>query len=225
MASAHLYQRVSDWRGDLPAGGALWEPKLDGYRMMRFRGIDGVTRLWSRNGHPIEGADHIAHRLGLMEQKAGLPLFFDGEFQVDGSLAATKAWAESGWRMGGERGHFYAFDVLTLDEWRAGGTSRRLIERKAMLAELLQAVADDPVMSWEWRPGSHGRDDGACPVTVMPDEWVCDATEALALTMRAWATGGEGGVVKNADAGYQRRLSPEWARIKPGGPWSRAIAA
>lgn len=220
-----LYQRVSDWRGDLPEGGALWEPKIDGFRMMRFRGIDGHTRLWTRNGHPIEGAEHITHHLGLMEQKAGQPLFFDGEYQVDGTLDATKRWVESGWKLGGEAGHYHAFDVLTFDEWRAGGTDRPLIQRKAMLAELLKAVADDEGLSWEWRAGSRGRDEGRCPVTVMPDEWVFDAADAIMLTKLAWATGGEGGVVKRAEGGYQRSRSAEWARIKPGGPWQRAVAA
>lgn len=69
----------------------MWEQKIDGWRALRFPGIDGKVRLWTRNGQTIEGAGHILHRLALMEQVAGEPMVFDGEFQLGGTLEATKA--------------------------------------------------------------------------------------------------------------------------------------
>ena len=131
-----LCQLAQDYRGNLPTGGMLFEEKIDGWRALRLAGIDGKVRLWTRNGMPIEGVSHILQRLAEMEVVAGEPMFFDGEFQVGGTLADTKAWCETRWRQGGTAGIFHAFDCMTLAEWRAGGTDRPLIERKAMLRRL-----------------------------------------------------------------------------------------
>ncbi|GAB7551592.1 hypothetical protein NRB_10900 [Novosphingobium sp. 11B] len=80
------------------------ERKWDGWRALRFRGLDGKPRLWSRNGQPLNGADHIVHQLGLTERVAGVPLFLHGEIVVGGTLDATKRWFESGRRKAQGRG-------------------------------------------------------------------------------------------------------------------------
>lgn len=206
-----LCQLAGDWRGDLPKGGALVETKVDGFRCLRFRGIEGKPLLWSRSGIPLEGLGHVAWHLQRMEDAAGEPMMFDGEIQVDGTLAATKHWLETGWRMGGEAGHFYAFDCMTQAEWEAGGSDMPLYQRKARLRELAEAAAAD---QWEWRPGSHGRGHGATPVTVMEDGWAFDASDVLDAARRIWAAGGEGVVLKDAEASYRRRRSNAWQKVK-----------
>lgn len=211
---SQLCQLAQDWRGDVPAGGVMAEPKIDGWRALYFRGIDGQPRLWTRNGMPIDGADHILYRCRLLESVAGLPLFIDGEYQVDGSLAATKAWCERGWRQGGDKGLFHAFDVLPYAEWLEGGSERPLHARKAMLADLAGQVENDPALSWEWRPGSHGRDGEASPLIVMPDQWAFDAGDVLDAANRIWAAGGEGLVLKNAESPYERRRTSNWLKVK-----------
>ena len=221
----NLCQLGCDWNGAMPAGGVMLEPKIDGWRCLYFRGRDGQARLWTRNGMPIEGADHILHRCRLLESVAGLPLFIDGEYQVDGSLAATKAWAERGWRQGGDRGLFHAFDVLPYAEWLEGGSDCPLHERKAMLVDLAGKVENDPALSWEWRPGSHGRDGEASPLIVMPDLWAFDAGDVLDAANRVWASNGEGVMVKDAESPYERNRNGSWLKVKHGGPWRRALAA
>lgn len=224
MTHSQLCQLGQDWRGDVPAGGLMAEEKRDGWRCLYFRGRDGQPRLWSRNGMPIEGADHILYRLRLMEAVAGQPMFFDGEYQVDGSLAATKAWCERGWRAGGERGLFHAFDCLPYAEWLAGGSERPLYARKAMLADLAGKVENDPSLSWEWRPGSHGRDGEASPVIVEPDFWLFDAQDVLTMASRVWAGGGEGLVLKDPESPYQRNRNAAWLKVKQcnAGKWRQA---
>jgi len=135
-----LCELASDWRGIVPAGSTMYEQRVDGWRALRFPGIDDKVRLRTRSGHPIDGAGHILHRLALMEQLAGKPMVFNGEFQVGDTLEATEHWCERGWRLGGEAGTFHAFDCLTLAEWRAGSTERPLYERKAQLQALARAV-------------------------------------------------------------------------------------
>jgi ATP-dependent DNA ligase len=209
----NLCQLATDWTGALPRDGAMVERKHDGWRALRFPGIDGVTRLWSRNGMPIEGTGHILHRLALMERAAGEAMFFDGEFVVGESLLATKIWCERGWRTGGEAGTFHAFDCLTLAEWRAGGSDTPLIDRKARLVSLARQVEQDPALSWDWRPGSRGRDDAGA-VQIVADEWAFDASDVIDAARRVWAIDGEGVMVKDASSPYRRNRNGSWAKVK-----------
>jgi len=191
------------------------EAKIDGFRALRFAGIDGKVRLWTRNGLPIEGVSHILWQLDRIEQAYGELMFFDGEFQVGGTLAATKAWCERGWKLGGEAGVYHLFDAIPLSCWKAGGDPTPLYQRKQLLAKWIAEVGEP----WEWRPGSHGRDEGAAPVVLVEDQWVFSAADALDFAKRIWAENGEGAVLKNAEAPYQRKRNDAWQKIKPGGPW------
>lgn len=195
----------------MPDAGLLAEEKLDGWRAVYLRDHEGRPRLWTRNGHPIEGAGHILWRLEQMERAAGCEMMFDGEFQVDGTLAATKRWCESGWKAGGEAGQFFAFDCMPIAEWRAGGSDRPLIERKAMLTRLFAAAEGD---GWDWRPRSHGRDEALPPVEMVQDEWAFDAADVEHLVRRVWAREGEGIMLKDAEAPYTRNRSNAWLKVK-----------
>ncbi len=209
----HLVHLARDWDGTVPKGGTGGEIKHNGWRCSFFTGRDGKTRLWTRNGMPLEGADHVLHRLRLMEQEAGQPMFFDGEIVVyDGTgntLAATKHWFETGWKGGGEAGTFHAFDCLTFAEWKSGGTPTALIERKARLRHLIDATADQ----WDWRAGSHGRDEGATAVQMVEDAWLLDVADVMTLAHHVWADGGEGLMLKDMQAPYQRSRTDAWLKV------------
>lgn len=193
-------------------GGCMAEQKVDGWRAACILDRSGRPVLMTRNGVPIEGAGHILHRLALIEKAYGCPLMFDGEFQVGGTLSATKAWCERGWKAGGEAGVYYLFDAVPLDEWASGGTDTPLYRRKDLLARAIEAVDADGV-SWEWRERSYGRDDPHC-VRLLPDEWVSDAPEAMAFANRMWAQGLEGAMLKDAEAGYKRKRTKAWLKVK-----------
>ena len=209
-----LCQLAGDFRGDLPAGGAMVERKWDGFRALYFTGRDGTRRLWTRNGHPIEGTGHILYRLRQIERAAGMALMIDGEFVVDdagqGTLHATKAWCESGWKMGGEAGTFHAFDVMPLAEWQAGGCEAPLYRRKAWLAQLVGATVDE----WDWRPGSRGRDEDRPAVVFVEDEWAATSADVLDMARRVWSEGGEGVMVKDPMATYRRNRNAAWLKVK-----------
>lgn len=206
-----LCQLVPDWRGTLPEGGAMVEQKLDGWRCLSYRGIDGEHRLWSRNGVPLNGAEHIRQAVLAMEREAGERLFCDGEVQVSrpmlvngeiklvGSLAKTKKWFEREWKWDDRAtaGKLHLFDMLTLSEWQAGGGDVPLYARKKRLVELWQAAGLDPTV-----------------VEPVPDQWCCDAGEVLDMARGVWAAGGEGVVIKDVMAPYQRKRSPAWAKVK-----------
>jgi len=209
-----LCQLAGEWDGFVPEGGTLAELKVDGWRCLYTTGIEGGPRLWSRSGVPLDGADHVLYHCDLIARAAGEPLFIDGEIQVDGTLAGTKAWFEGGWRRGGERGHFHAFDCLTLAEWQAGGSDTPLYARKARLQSLCRAVQDDGALSWEWRPGSRGDDAWRGAVTVLPDLWLESAADVQAEVRRTWGMGLEGLMLKDAMSPYRRRRSNAWRKAK-----------
>lgn len=227
-----LCQLLADWRGTLPDGGALAERKWDGWRATWFTGIDGAARLWSRNGLPLPGVEHIAARMRAMERVAGQRMVFDGELVVDGTLAATKLWCERGHKAGGNAGHLHLFDCLTFAEWRAGGSTVPLYQRKARLVELVEATAPIPAGAyegaipacWEWPAGSKGRIEPD-PVSVIPDRWVFDADDVLAFAQEVWAENGEGVVTKDPESPYERRRSNAWAKVKMENraKWERAV--
>jgi ATP-dependent DNA ligase len=214
-----LCMLATDWAGEVPAGGMMVEEKFDGIRAMYFRGVDGVNRLWSRNGYIIEGTGHIQHRLSLMERVASQPLFLDGEFVVDSSFAATKAWFERGWKSGNESGTLYLFDLLLYADWKRGRCDTPLHERKKWLESLFRSVEEDPALSWDWRPGSHGRDEDQPAVVIVPDQWANDADDAIDIAHRVWARGGEGCMLKDAEGKYERGRSIAWQKLKSSSRW------
>ncbi|MFC4255358.1 hypothetical protein GRI97_07970 [Altererythrobacter xixiisoli] len=212
--TGRLCQLATDWRGSVPPFGTMAEEKIDGWRALYLRGHDGTPRLYTRNGRRIEGVAHIVHRLAQLERIAGQPLFIDGELQVDGTLDATKRWCEAGWRMGGDKGVFHAFDCLPLADWRSGGGDAPLTARKAMLVDLIRQADADPSLSWEWRPGSRGADGEASPVRLVDDVWLGDGDDVEREARRVWSAGGEGLMLKDTQAVYRRHRNASWLKVK-----------
>jgi ATP-dependent DNA ligase len=197
----------------VPPSGYMAEQKIDGWRAVYRRDWRGKPGLFTRNGQLIEGVGHILHRIAIMEAIAGERLVIDGEFQVGGTLDATKRWCERGWKQGGDAGTLFAFDVLTEEEWRAGGSDTPLFQRKARLVQLV-AEADAHPLMWEWRPGTRGKEPDCPALEVLADEWCADAAAVLDLARRTWAAGGEGIMLKDAEAPYERKRSNRWMKVK-----------
>lgn len=221
MAVQQLCQLATEWNRSLPPW-AVGSQKLDGWRCLWLRDREGRPGLYSRNGIPLSGLEHVEHELRAWEKHAGQPMFFDGEIVVDGpdTLAATKHWLETGHRLGGTAGTFHVFDGFAYDYWLCGGTDTPWYQRKARIEAIAAAVAGDEAHRWDWRPGSRGADAGE-PVRVVPhvDLWSVD--DALQLVAEFWRAGLEGAVFKDAEAPYVRQRSPAW--MKCGRPWQSKI--
>ncbi len=207
-----LFQLAGRWDGAMPEGGALAELKHDGFRCGFFPGLDRQPGLWTRNGMSMPGASHILTRLLEIEAAMGGHWMIDGEFVVDGTLAATKAHYDRGWRLG-DAGIFHAFDAVPLVDWQCGYCEIPLFERKAALARAIEATAPD-ASTWEWREGSHGAMHGVDPVEFVTDLWLLDAADVEAEARRVWALEHEGLVIKRANAPYVRARSNDWRKVK-----------
>jgi ATP-dependent DNA ligase len=197
----------------VPQGGCMAETKVDGWRALYLLDWQGKRGLFTRNGHRINGVGHILHRLALIEQCAGTPLVFDGEYQVNGCLSATKTWCERGWKTGQEAGTLHLFDAMPLADWKAGGSSAPLYQRKAALARWVEQ-ADQAPLAWEWRAGTRGKEPAGDAVTMVQDEWCGSVADVMALARRVWMAGGEGLMLKDAESNYIRERSPAWLKVK-----------
>lgn len=214
---AALCQLVGTFEGILPEGDWFAMEKIDGFRCLSFTSKDGCKQLRSRYGVPIHGTGHIRCRLERMEAVVGEVLVFDGEYQVDGTLAATKAWCEQGWKSGEDAGTLHLFDVQTQGEWEAGGSDRPLYKRLRMLQYLFDetgGLSEEP--SWEWRERTRGKEPGFPYISVLPSDYVANHAEVMDFAKRVWSRGGEGAVIKRADAGYVRDRSNVWMKVKQG---------
>ncbi len=210
---AELCMLAGRWSGVMPdEAGALVERKYDGFRCLFFRGLDGQPGLWTRGGMPLKGVSHILSRLLEVEAAMGAPHMIDGELVVDGTLAATKAHYERGWRLG-DAGVFHAFDAVPLSDWELGRCDTPLHARKSALARAIAATAPDPT-AWEWRPGTRGAGHGVDPVELVADTVAFTAADAEAEAQRAWAAGHEGVMIKQAEAPYIRSRSDAWMKLK-----------
>lgn len=204
------------WNGkDIPQGGYSVSQKIDGFRANHYRGIDGTPRLWTKNGHEIHGVGHILHKLGIMESIAGEPMMFDGEFQVNGTLSDTKRWHEKGWKLGGEDGTLFIFDMMPERLWRDGGDPKPWIIRDSELSELL-ALSEQSDENWQWREGTHGKEPD-CPA-VKAIEWeILDTVEEIERkAQEMYNRGDEGLVLKVIDSPYIRGRSNDWKKVKQG---------
>lgn len=186
-----LCQLVGDWTGRVPGGSLIVEPKIDGIRGLW---IDG--ELVTREGTPIAGADHIEARLRWLEREACVPLFFDGEFQVGGTFAATLAHFQAR-GANGVAGTLQVFDAMPMRVWRGQDPCEPLEARKVRLDRMLEGKADGAVrpMPWAYLPAP-------------------DLDEVESRAREFIAAGQEGIVVKQALTTYQRRKGTIWQRIK-----------
>ena len=207
-----LVQLAGEWRGGVPHHGIWTEEKLDGVRACWVGG-----ELLTREGHPIGGVEHIAYRLRSIEKAAGHGIFFDGEFLAPGGFRATLRHIQQGLRAP-EQGALWLFDAMPAPAWAAGGTEQPLYERKARLRKWV-ALAADPRTSWEWRPGTRGKEPDGPAIDVVPDTWCASQADVERLANEIWARGGEGLILKDAEAGYQRKRSDAWRKYKKAG-WS-----
>ena len=223
MMPASLCQLAGTWNRSLPAW-CVGEVKADGFRCLWLRDHEGRPGLYSRNGMPLPGLEHIEHELRAWERHAGERLFVDGELIVgDGpdTLAATKHWAETGHKLGGTAGRFMLFDGFAYDEWLRGGTATPLYERKARLEQLGLSVESDEAHRWDWRPGSRGAGSDASPVCIVPHVEIWHVDDALTMAAEMWRAGLEGIVLKDATAAYTRTRSAAWQKV--GRPWQSKI--
>lgn len=175
-----------------PPSGAGWvhEIKYDGYRTMA-RIDHGAVRLITRNGY-----DWTDKYRPVADALAALPCqtaILDGEVCVQGADGKTSFSALQDALADGETAQlvYWVFDLIHLNGYDL--TQVRLVDRKRVLASLVQSVAaDDSFIHYS----EHVVGDGA------------------AFLDQALKLGLEGIVSKRADAPYEPQRSRSWVKVK-----------
>lgn len=174
----------------------MWEPKLDGYRVLAFIDKDGV-RLRSRRG--LELAATFPRLAAELRQQAAAGAILDGEivaFDADGKPSFSvlqnrfqlKTEREIAAADAGTPTVFYAFDLLYFE-----GIDLRKLPYRDRRRYLAQCLLPSPLAQLV-----HAADDG------------------VALHAAALASGFEGVIGKRKDSRYQAgKRSSSWLKVKP----------
>jgi|TARA_A100001015_G_scaffold295720_1_gene375025 DNA ligase-1 len=177
------------------AGECYVEYKYDGVRVIAIV-QNGSATLHSRNGKLLENFPHIEEALSIPEFEG---LVFDGEvmsedFQTLMKQVHRKEGAQT------EDSYLAVFDMLTLDEFNAGGTSKNAIERRQRIVNLSDLftyriqLVDATLIDMD-------SDEGQVKFNNM---------NKLALD-----EGYEGLMIKPVSEGYKCKRSHAWLKIKP----------
>ena len=178
-------------------GECMVEYKYDGVRVIAIV-QNGSATLHSRNGKLLSNFPHIEEALSKPEFNG---LVFDGEvmsedFQSLMRQVHRKEGAQT------EDAYLAVFDMLTLAEFKAGGTSKTAEVRRGRLIELDHAnllpnsirIVDAYSVNFDTEEGK---------------------AEFDKLNKTALAEGYEGLMIKPIDQGYKCKRSHAWLKVKP----------
>lgn len=188
---AELCQLAAKAPAELPAvnAGPNWvmEEKFDGVRLLWKAGT-----LLTREGNPAPFAEHLCADFQRLERRCGQRMFFDCEYvEPEGFLATLKTM-----RRGEGKGVAHVFDCLPSDAWQDGGGGP-LSQRRPMLVNAFG----------EWRPTG----------LRLVKQWPTGNPSVVEMKAREiWSFGGEGIVLKNRMARYERRRSAMWIKFTQG---------
>ena len=177
------------------AGECYVEYKYDGVRVIAIV-QNGSATLHSRNGKLLENFPHIEEALSKPEFEG---LVFDGEvmsedFQTLMKQVHRKEGAQT------EDSYLAVFDMLTLEEFDAGGTSKNAIERRQRIVNLSDLftyriqLVDATLIDMDSEEGQ---------------------AKFQAMNKRALDEGYEGLMIKPVSEGYKCKRSHAWLKIKP----------
>mgnify|MGYP003335501940 CR=1 FL=1 len=177
------------------AGECYVEYKYDGVRVIAIV-QNGSATLHSRNGKLLENFPHIEEALSKPEFEG---LVFDGEvmsedFQTLMKQVHRKEGAQT------EDSYLAVFDMLTLEEFDAGGTSKNAIERRQRIVNLSDLFTYRIQLV------------DATLIDMDSDEGQVKFQE---MNKRALDEGYEGLMIKPIKEGYKCKRSHAWLKIKP----------
>lgn len=198
---AHPFEakRVKSWP-------VVVEPKIDGVRCLIMVRTLPVTKMidiafFSRTGKEFTAFGEIERGLRdiiaetRVDMEFGPGLIIDAEID-SGDFLATVSQAR---RKDEQALDAVArcFDVLGLDEWEKGVSTRPFYKRRAFLEKML------------------GSDIPRNPRLQVLPQWHCHSEEEIMQhNARVRGDGGEGVIVKPVDHPYERKRSHNWLKIK-----------
>tara|TARA_B100000927_G_C16445502_1_gene461571 strand:- start:43 stop:1314 length:1272 start_codon:yes stop_codon:yes gene_type:complete len=176
-------------------GQCFVEYKYDGVRVIAIV-QNGSATLYSRNGKLLSNFPHIEEALSKSEFEG---LVFDGEvmsedFQSLMKQVHRKEGAQT------EDSYLAVFDMLTLEEFDAGGTSMNATERRDRIVKLSNLFTDRIQL---------------VDATLIDMDSVEGQAKFKEMNKLALDEGYEGLMIKPVIEGYKCKRSHAWLKIKP----------
>jgi DNA ligase-1 len=184
------------------SGKKLIEVKLDGVRVLTIVYPDGRVDQFSRNGKELVNFPHVKEQFAKVAHTIKAPVVFDGEI-MSGTFQDLMKQIHRKSSAKANDAVLNLFDMLTLEQFEAGGTDTYQLIRSENLKEWVEKYQSD-------LPN----------VTVVAQEMVdLDTAEGQKrykeINAQAIAGGYEGIMLKDLDAGYKCKRSVAWLKLKP----------
>lgn len=190
--------------------------KLDGIRRILVK-ENGVVRCYSRSGHEDTGL------IEIVEEAKYLPnnCVYDGELLAKGTFKDSIALRQATNSIANSKGNktgltFNVFDMIPLDEFKAGKSKWRAIDRKVRLAatfgdESLQLLTEDWWKAIQCYYAEHIFEHiKSVPILGL----VKNISEVEPIVASIWARGGEGVMLNTASGLYEIKRSKELLKVK-----------
>ena len=180
------------------------EVKLDGVRVLCILYKDRRPEVFSRNGKQFHNFEHIVDQLAHVVQTYGIAndTVLDGEV-MSSSFQDLMKQVHRKTNVQSDDAIFHVFDMLTLDEFLAGGSLVPQYVRSGLLEEFVTRhqpeLPNVACLSWE-------------DVDLDTEE---GQTRFKDINKQAIDGGYEGIMIKDPDAGYECKRSHSWLKLKP----------
>ena len=180
----------------------IGEFKYDGVRCLAIIKNDNCT-LYSRSGKVFDNFPKINK---MLSKPMYNNMVFDGELMgKDFQLLMKKLNKKHGWNEEDMETYFAIFDVLPLNEFLDGKSTKTQIERKNQLDEIMR---NDPDIFWDFVVQTINYE--------IFDLSTADGQRNLrAFNDTAIGTGFEGLMIKPQDGYYETKRTNAWIKIKP----------
>ena len=191
--------------------------KLDGIRRILVK-EDGVCRCYSRSGHEDTGLVEI------IEDAKYLPnnTVYDGELLAAGTFKDCIAQRQATNSIANSKGTktgltFNVFDMVPLDEFRAGISADKALVRKVTLGATLMDESIQILEPEKWAVliqafGIHQELKAIRPVPILG--LVKNMSDVEPIVNKIWARGGEGVMLNSSIGKYEIKRSKELLKVK-----------
>jgi DNA ligase-1 len=183
-------------------GKKLIEVKLDGVRVITVVHPDGRVDQYSRNGKELVNFPHVKEQIAKVAHTFKSAMVLDGEI-MSGTFQDLMKQIHRKSSATANDAVLNLFDIVTLDEFNAGGS------------KVAQTLRSHGLKTW------FESNEAALPnVTVVAQELVDLDTEAgqaryKEINALAIAGGYEGIMLKDPGAGYVNKRTVAWMKLKP----------
>jgi DNA ligase-1 len=183
-------------------GKKLIEVKLDGVRVITVVHPDGRVDQYSRNGKELVNFPHVKEQIAKVAHTFKSAMVLDGEI-MSGTFQDLMKQIHRKSSATANDAVLNLFDIVTLDEFNAGGS------------KVAQTLRSHGLKTW------FESNEAALPnVTVVAQELVdldTDAGQARYKEINALAIAGgyEGIMLKDPGAGYVNKRTVAWMKLKP----------